>query len=51
MRGIISIIIGVVFVVAGLTGHLAMRGTHNGGQLAVLGGIIIVIGIIRVARG
>jgi hypothetical protein len=51
MRGIISIIIGVIFVVGGLSGKLAPRGMQSGRQLAVFGSIFIVIGIIRLARG
>jgi hypothetical protein len=51
MRGILSIIIGVVFIVGGLTGRLVLVGTHNGPALATVGGIMIVIGLTRLARG
>jgi hypothetical protein len=51
MRGITSIIIGTIFIVGGLTGKLAMIGTHSGGALAVAGGVMILIGIARLARG
>ena len=50
MRGIISIIIGVVFIIGGLSGRLVLIGTNNGPALAVLGAVIIVIGVIRVAK-
>jgi hypothetical protein len=51
MRGIISIIIGAVFIVGGLTGKLVLIGTHNGPALAVVGGVIILLGIARIAKG
>jgi hypothetical protein len=47
MRGIISIVIGVVMVIGGLSGKLVMRGTESGVALAVLGGVIIAIGLFR----
>jgi hypothetical protein len=51
MRGIISIIIGAIFIVAGLTGKMVLIGTHSGTALAVVGGVIILLGIARVAKG
>jgi hypothetical protein len=51
MRGIISIVIGTVFIVGGLTGKLTLIGTQSGGALAVAGGVMILIGIFRLARG
>jgi hypothetical protein len=51
MRGIISIIIGTIFIVGGLTGKLVLIGTHNGPALAVVGGVIILLGIARIAKG
>jgi hypothetical protein len=51
MRGIISIIIGIIFIAGGLSGNLTLVGTHNGKGLAVAGGVMILIGIIRLARG
>jgi len=50
MRGIINIIIGIVFVIGGLTGKLALVGTHSGPGLAVLGGVLILLGVYRLAR-
>jgi len=50
MRGIISIVIGVVFIVCGLTGRLVLIGTHSGNGLAVLGGVLVVIGLVRLAK-
>lgn len=50
MRGIINIIIGLVFVIGGLTGNLTLRGTHSGPAIAVLGGFLILLGVFRLAR-
>jgi hypothetical protein len=50
VRGILSIIIGTIFIVGGLSGKLA-PGAQNGRQLALVGGVIIVIGLVRIARG
>ena len=50
MRGIINIIIGAAFLIGGLSGKLVFRGTHSGALLAGLGGLLIVIGLARLAR-
>jgi hypothetical protein len=50
MRGLISIIIGVVFIIGGLSGKLVLIGTHSGPGLAVVGGILILLGIFRMVR-
>ena len=50
MRGIVNIVIGVIFIIGGLTGKLALIGTHNGPALAILGVVLIVIGVLRVLR-
>jgi hypothetical protein len=50
MRGIVNIIIGVVFIVGGLTGRLALIGTNSGPALAVLGVVLIVVGVVRMVR-
>ncbi len=47
MRGIINIIIGLVFIVGGLSGNLVLMGTHSGGALAAVGAVLIVIGVLR----
>ncbi len=47
MRGILNIIIGVVFIVGGLSGHLVLIGTHNGPALAVVGGLLVAFGLFR----
>ena len=47
MRGILNIIIGIVFIIGGLTGKLVLLGTHSGGALAVVGVILCVVGLFR----
>ena len=46
----VQIIIGVIFVIGGLSGRLALIGTHSGPALAVVGGVLIVLGLFRVVR-
>jgi hypothetical protein len=43
----INIIIGLVMVIGGLSGKLALKGTGSGGALAVLGAGLIVWGLLR----
>ena len=47
MRGIINIVIGAVFIIGGLSGTLVMRGTESGIALAVIGAILVVVGLVR----
>lgn len=49
-RGIISIIIGGVMVVGGLSGGLVLRGTSSSGGLAVVGFIVIGLGVFRIIK-
>ena len=49
-RGVISIIIGGVMVVGALSGNLVLRGTSSGGALAVVGFVVIGIGIFRIIQ-
>ncbi|MDP9173475.1 MAG: hypothetical protein M3O30_06370 [Planctomycetota bacterium] len=51
MRGVVNIIIGVVFIIGGLTGRLVFIGTHNGGVLAAVGAALILLGLYRLTRG
>lgn len=46
----ISIIIGIIFIIGGLSGKLVLMGTQSGVALAVLGGVLVVLGIIRIVR-
>ena len=50
MRGLGNIIIGIIFIIGGLTGNLSLRGTHSGPALAVVGGALVLFGVIRMAR-
>jgi hypothetical protein len=50
MRGIISVVLGLVMIVGGLTGKLALRGTDSGPALAALGGVVLLIGIVRIVK-
>jgi hypothetical protein len=42
--------IGVVMVVGGLSGKLALKGTNSSGALAAIGAGLIVWGIVQVVR-
>ena len=50
MRGIISIVLGIVMIVGGLSGTLVLKGTSSGGALAAVGGVVLLIGVFRLAR-
>jgi len=50
MRGILNIIIGIVFIVGGMSGTLVMKGTQSGGALAVLGVFLVIFGIYRMMK-
>jgi hypothetical protein len=50
MRGIISIVIGLVFIIGGLTGQMQLRGTGSGPALAVVGALLIAYGIFRIVK-
>jgi hypothetical protein len=49
MRGLINVIIGLVFIVGGLSGKLAMRGTESGPALAAIGVVLLILGVYRMA--
>lgn len=46
----INIIIGIVMIVGGLSGRLALIGTNSGGALAALGAVLVVWGIVQMVR-
>ena len=50
MRGLLSVVIGLVMIVGGLSGQLVLRGTQSGVGLAALGAVIAAIGVIRIIR-
>src|SRR5438132_11620943 len=45
-----SLIIGVIFIVGGLSGQLALVGTNSGTALAVVGALLIARGIYRIRK-
>lgn len=47
---IIGLIIGIVFIIGGLTGGLVLKGTNSGLALAGVGVIILIINIVRIVR-
>jgi hypothetical protein len=46
----IKIIIGIVFIVGGLSGNLVLIGTNSGVALAVLGAVLVAWGIFNLTR-
>jgi hypothetical protein len=45
-----SVIIGLVFIVGGLSGNLALIGTNSGIALAVVGVLLVGRGIYRIRK-
>jgi len=45
-----NIVIGLIFIIGGLSGKLALLGTNSGGALAAVGAALLVWGIVQVAR-
>jgi hypothetical protein len=45
-----NIVLGGIFVVGGLSGNLSLRGTGSGAALAVVGGVLILLGVVRLAK-
>lgn len=43
-----NIIIGLVMIIGGLSGTLALRGTNSGGALAALGGLLLAYGVYQI---
>jgi hypothetical protein len=50
MRGIGNLIIGLIFIVGGMSGRLVLKGTHSGGALAFVGLILCVLGGVQLAK-
>lgn len=46
-----NIIIGAIFVIGGLSGKLALRGTNSSTAIAAVGAGLIVWGLVQVVRG
>ena len=49
MRGVVNIIIGIIFIIGGLSGRLVFVGTHSGPALAVVGALLVAFGVYRMA--
>lgn len=47
---ILNIAIGLVMVVGGATGELALLGTSSSPALLVVGGIVAVLGVFQLVR-
>ena len=45
-----NIVIGILMIVAGLSGRFALIGTNSGPALAAVGAAILIWGIVQVAR-
>jgi hypothetical protein len=46
----ISIIIGIIMIIGGLSGKLVLLGTNSGVALAVLGVVLVIWGIVKIVR-
>lgn len=46
----VSIIIGIIMIIGGLSGKLVFIGTNSGGLLAVFGAVLVVWGVIKMVR-
>lgn len=45
-----NIVIGVVFIIGGLSGQLALRGTNSSLALTAIGAGLVIWGVVQVAR-
>ena len=45
-----NIVIGILLIVAGLSGRFSLIGTSSSGGLAIFGVVILIWGIVQVAR-
>lgn len=45
-----NILIGIVFIVGGLSGKLALIGTNSGEALAALGAGLLIWGVVQMVR-
>ncbi len=46
----INIILGILFIIGGLSGEFVLIGTDSGEALAAVGGALIIWGIIQIIR-
>jgi hypothetical protein len=45
-----NVIFGLVFIVGGASGQLALRGTNSSVGLMVLGGVLVLVGIFQMVK-
>lgn len=50
MGGIFNIVIGIIMIVGGLSGRLALLGTNSPKILAAVGVVVLALGIYQVAK-
>lgn len=46
-----NLLVGIMFVIGGVSGSLVLRGTNSGGALAVVGLVLIVVGVVQLGSG
>lgn len=46
----LNIIVGIIFIIGGLSGELVFRGTDSGMLLAVVGVILVGLGVYRLVK-
>jgi hypothetical protein len=46
-----NIVIGILFIIGGLSGRFALLFTQSGKALAAVGAALVVWGIVQLARG
>ena len=51
MNGIVNVILGVLMIVAGLSGKFVLIGTHSGLLLTVVGVVVAGLGCWRMIQG
>lgn len=45
-----NVIFGLVFIVGGASGQLALRGTNSSSALMVVGGVLVAFGLVQMVR-
>ena len=50
MGGIFNIVIGLIMLVGGLSGRLALIGTNNSTILAAIGAAVLAFGVYRTVK-
>ena len=45
-----NVLFGIIFIVGGLSGNLALRGTNSGPALAAVGAGLLIWGIVQVFK-